>query len=407
MTPDPEAKRRALEAMIHGVDPIPVAPASTTVPGPDDSIQQELERLRSQAEERARFADLGAVSSQAIEGLTSARGADVWATMRQRAEDPLKDFLKLQEMKSQSIKSAPKPGKGPLSTDPLSEASKRKQSLVKATLGDVYSDDEIARMTEGDAEQALKYGSMRGTREVGREGQTAATERARLDREQRGKIWAEQRSLRWEEMDLDERELAERIAAREAAATAKETARVEDQSKEFGVKYAEGGFPEFKDQYAKAQQIFAKYPKGLPGVGIAAGRVPRRFTSEDGKMLRSVFGQMMLSYKKSVTGLGSSQKEDDAIRDATGLVQTGDDESMRMGVSILKDVMDAKENALQAGYKQEAVDAVVSRLNRSAPTNRKTPSTPVPPKTGPRRKRDKSGQLWEEQPDGSAKKVPG
>jgi hypothetical protein len=179
-------------------------------------------------------------------------------------------------------------------------------------------------------------------------------------------------------MDLDERELAERIAAREAASEEKKTARIEDQSKDFGVKYAESGFPEFKEYATEAERLFAKYPSGLPGVGIAAGRVPRRFTSEDGKLLRTVSGQMLLAYKKSVTGLGSSAKEDEAIRNATGLIQTGDDESLKLGVKVLKTVMDAKEAALKAGYKQEAVDAVIARL--PSPGRGVVPTTPAPPR---------------------------
>lgn len=392
MTPDPEAKRRALQQiLVSGVggapmmlsdpteDLTPLAPpmkgeqegVATTYPEPDDPIRQELARLRAQADDRARMADLGAVSSRTIEGLTGARGADIWSGMRERADDPLKDFLRLQEMKS---KGTPKPGK----PQPTADDIKRLQDFARARWpGEpeaVINAINPERFESIRKTLDAKYGIE--SREGLAEKQIGATdERARLDREQRGQIWAEQRNLKWADMSLDERKLAESIAAREQATEDKKTARIEDQSKEFGVKYAEGGFPEFKDQYAKAEAIFKKYPKSLPGVGIAEGRVPRRFTSEDGKMLRSVFGQMMLSYKKSVTGLGSSAKEDEAIRDATGLVQTGDDESMRMGVSILKDVMDAKENALQAGYKQEAVDAVISRISGTKPSA--APRVPV------------------------------
>lgn len=331
---------------------------ASTAPAPDAE-----EIMHQRASVGNLMADMSAISSKAIENLRGVGGADVATGMRERANEPLKAFLRAQEVKQQAAarpSSAAKPAK---STDPNSPESKRAQMLVKASLGDVYADDEIAQMTEADAEYALKYGSLRGQREVSREGQTGTNERARLAREQSGQRWAEEKGLRWAEMDLDERALAERIAAREQAATAKATARVEDQSKEYGNKYAESGLPEFKDQYAKAQSIFGKYPDSLPGVGFASGRMPRRFTSSDAKLLRTVAGQMLLSYKKSVTGLGSSAKEDEAIREATGLVQTGDDESLKLGVSILKDVMDAKEAALKAGYKPEAVRTVEGRLS--------------------------------------------
>lgn len=399
MTPDPDAKRRALQLLVSQVGAPPtvelqpralaaLAPpmppseeqegVATTIPPPESPEDTEA-RLRADASTMTRFADLGAVGSRFIEGTTGARGADIWTPMRERAGDPLKAFHALQQRTTTARQpAAGKPPKAP--PDPNSPESKRLQAFARSRWPQ-EADEVIAAIVPETFESIRKtldskYGIQ--SREGLAEKTIGATdERARAGREQRGEIWAQQRGLKWAEMDLDERKLAESIAAREQAAADKKTARTEDQSKEFGVKYAESGFPEFKDQYDKAQSVFTKYPKSLPGVGIAAGRVPTRFTSADGKVLRAVAGQMLLSYKKSVTGLGSSEKEDEAIRNATGLIQTGDDDSIRMGVSLLKDVMDAKEKALQAGYKQEAVDAVIARLPRPGKASATTP-TPAP-----------------------------
>lgn len=120
-------------------------------------------------------------------------------------------------------------GKPQKSTDPASPESKRAQMLVRATLGDKFSDDEIAQITEADAESALKYGTLSGQREVTREGHLASTERATADRTQRAAQFAEMMGFRWADMSQDDRlallRLADSQAGREATATAAATKR--------------------------------------------------------------------------------------------------------------------------------------------------------------------------------------
>jgi hypothetical protein len=274
------------------------------------------------------------------------------------------------------------PAKAGKSADPHSPESKAAQDRVRSVLGGQMTDDEIAHVTAESEERVLKYGTLARGDEIRREGHVESAQRSKADREQRAKQFSESMGFRWADMDQEERLAWARInearEARETAATTRAGERVEDQASSYAAKYAESGLPEFYTLHGKAAALFEKYPKSLPGVGIAAGRVPRRFSSNDANTLRSVFGQMMLAYKQSVTGLGSSAKEDDAIREATGLVQTGDDDSLKLGVQILKDVMDAKGAALKATAPPAAVDLVGSRLPPPTAPEKATPTKSTP-----------------------------
>lgn len=186
---------------------------------------------------------------------------------------------------------------------------------------------------------------------------------------QRGQQFAEMMGFRWADLSASQKmkfaELADRKEGRADAKATKAEENLDNQTKDFGKEVAGGGFPEFDKQHSAAEQVLSKFKGDLPGVGLVDGSVPDRFTSDEGKQLRYALNQMKLAYQKSITGAGASDAERAAIAKATGLMDSNDPASIRLGVKMMKGVMDERKAALEAAYKPEAVQTYNTRRTGS------------------------------------------
>lgn len=224
MTPDPDARRRALEQiLVNGIgappavrlqpaDLTPLAPARLEQPqeGIATTYQPEEDeeaRLRAQADEAVRFANLGEVSSRAIEGLTGARGADIWTPMRQRADEPLKAFLALQQKKTAAPAARP-PASPQLSRDPASPESKRAQQVAAPALGKLYTPEQISELSEHDIYNprgAITAGGAALSRGIQESAEAGRNERFTAEQLQQAKQFVAREGRLWEELDARER----------------------------------------------------------------------------------------------------------------------------------------------------------------------------------------------------------
>lgn len=422
-----EARRRALEAMASGsveapsFVPLPAGPPASRVAVASGVPQEVVAPPRDEYGEalaEVRRRDLGSIGGDIGSGIIKAftgvgRDPALQQALDAQKQAPVVEYLQRQKMADEkrrldlTAQKASPAGARAKSTDPMSPESKRAQGIIKGILGDQFTDEQIAQMTEADADSVLKYGTPAAQREVQREGQLATSQRAKEKSEQERSQFAQMMGYRWADMSQEERLAIARLQdareGRDAAAAAKAKETTTSQAKDFGTAYAESGLPDFYEQFGKVNQIFTKYPKGkgLPGTGMVEGRLPDRLSSDDAKTLRYAANQMLLAYQKSVTGAGASDTEREAITKATGLLQSNDDASIRLGVSMLKEVMDAKLDALKAGYTPEAVEAVTGRLR--APPSAMKPAVSRPPPAASVLPKDSTGQPTLEAPQRSPK----
>lgn len=446
MTPNPEARRRALQLLASTVGPSPavrlqpeaLAPLAPALPVTEqegvvterfDGLQpdpsSEEERLRERAAVGTLMADLGQSSSRAIETLTGAPGSGIYEGQRQRATEPLRTFLELQQRKEGRGTTRPASAKPQASTDPSSPASKRKQMLVKATLGDVYADDEIAQMAEADADEALKYGSMRGTREVGREGHTDSNERARLEREERARIWSQRMGLEYDKMSLQERLAADRLASAAAdrdARLAKDTRTLNERN--VGGYAFDAANPPSADAAKKMADVSIQ-SKTITG-GLDS--LEKLYRGSGTEITGETAGTMAAEWKnltdmlRNISNMGVPNGKDYEmlamqLENPTELKSflTSKARGLAQMATVRKQIQRLVQATAEAyKYKAEGAAPAPQAGPPRVPVSKGLPTGPdgkptldAPPKSAPRRRRDKSGQLWEEQPDGSAKKVPG
>jgi hypothetical protein len=191
-------------------------------------------RLQQRAAISNLVADLGQSSSRAIETLTGAPSSGVFEAQRQRANDPLKAFHEFEQRKMAKT-SAAKPQKTPV--DPNGPEVKSLQEFARSRWPQ-EPDAVILAITPERFESIrktldAKYGIQ--SREGLADKQIDATdERARLEREQRSRIWAQKMGLEYDKMSLQERlatdRIAEAVAAREAKTSEAERKRQEERS---------------------------------------------------------------------------------------------------------------------------------------------------------------------------------
>lgn len=387
---DEERRRAAL-----GYLGAPDAPATETATLPqqptplpaagafDDLAKRFLEAQQADREDAASY-NLGAHLSNYARSANDAAGVPQpggHMPLRQmpgRAQS-IEDAAKVQALGLKG--GASKPEK---STDPSSPASRRAQILVKATLSDKFSDDEIAQLTEADAENALKYGSLSSQREVTREGHVDAMTRSRLDRSQRAELFAKQYDLDWAKLSQDQKQFLETLADKEKDRAAKKEEQVAGATERFGDAVDKTGAPKFYAQYDEAAQIIGKYPRDLPGIGRIDGRKPDEAISTDGRQLRFLVGQMLSEYRKGQTGAGMSDTERAEYGQITGLLQSGNDGAIRQGLDTLKRALDARVSGVAAGFRPEAVELYGARAPRvravvQPNTPRRAPATSALP----------------------------
>lgn len=252
--------------------------------------------------------------------------------------------------------------------DPTSEQSRRLQAYVSKALPGVYTEEEISQMTAGDADAVTRYGEMR-QRFDQRAADRAAMQTQRADdisREDR--IRADEQMFRATEAQKDrdlQRELARRRGGGGGPGTAaaeRERTRIEQQTRQLSEEFTKIDAPAFYEQFSQVDSIMRENPDDLPGFGQLAGRLPDFATNKSGVQLRQAVGQMLAAYRKAVTGAGMSDAERAEYDRITGLVQSGDEASVREGVKLMKNAMDARIRAVAGGYRPEAVSTYGERV---------------------------------------------
>lgn len=276
-----------------------------------------------------------------------------------------------------------KGAKPTLSDDPNSPASKAAQARVKAIIPSI-SDADLATVTAASEPNFLKYRSM--------------TE----GRVQRGQEFAKMLGFKWADLNQDEQlailRLSDAKEAREAAAAAKKAEQDAGATERLGKEVVGTGAPGFYARYDEAQTILGKVGKDVPGFGRIEGHLPEEMISDEGRQLRRLVGQLLSEYRKGQTGAGMSDAERIEYGRITGLVNSGNDASLKQGLEILKRAIDERVKATGAGFRPEAVDTLSKRsprlgqaLKGETQAPQRTPATQAMPK-------DESGNLALEAP---------
>lgn len=337
--------------------------AAPTTPAGDEEFAAAQEEARARRA-AAGIGRAGAMLNQAISG--AGFDPSIYEGFESNADLPVKELLARREAnKRKSLE------------DPFSDASKRLQMAVSKALPGVYSPEEIAGMTAADADVVTKYGEMRQrldqrmaelarsdrirTEDMGREDARIAEDRAfraeqadlaRQDRRDARASAAADRALRQEELAAM---TADKVAQKQAE-------RAEQQTRQFSETVGQSGAPNFYSQYASAKEIMDRNPSDLPGYGGVAGRLPDVLTSKEGVDLRQALGQMLAEYRKGVTGAGMSDAERSEYGQITGLLQSGDESSVRQGAARLRQAMDARLQAAAGGYRSDVVEEYGRRV---------------------------------------------
>lgn len=157
-------------------------------------------------------------------------------------------------------------------------------------------------------------------------------------------------------------------ASRERSAAilagAKDTDTTEKQTKEFGEEVVKSGAPGFYSRLDEAQTLLERHKADIPGFGRLEGRLPDEAISDDGRALRQAVGQLLSEYRKGQSGAGMSDSERTEYGRITGLLQTGDEKSLRQGVEMLRTAFDERVRATAGGYRPDAVKAYTTRVPR-------------------------------------------
>jgi hypothetical protein len=357
-----------------------VTRASVPQEAPPTSSVGDAEFAAAQGQSRdmrlaAALGRAGAMANEAISGARFDRGA--YDGMEASANAPVAELLARREADRRKRLE-----------DPTSPESRRFQQGVSKALGGVYSPEEIAEMTAADEPFVARYGEMRSRLDerramlerddarraedvAFREREAAAN---RSDRAAARAASAEERGLRREEMQAL---LGQKQQEREAV-------RSEQQVERLAKEYSDTGAPGFLQQFQTVKGIMEKYPDDLPGFGPVAGRLPDAVVSDDGVRLRQSIGQMLAEYRKGVTGAGMSDSERAEYNRITGLLESGTEDRVRLGVDTLKGAMDARVRALAAGKRPDAVQTYAERN----PVFREQATSPQPvpaPSSGERK----------------------
>lgn len=370
---DPETRRRALAlaGMPESEAPAPV-PEEAQEPGnqfPEpagttgtDLVQRYLAAQGADAQQ-ARLNALGEGFGNAASTILGAAGVPY---VRSRPEAPrgARDVLDLERVRSAAARPA---GGGKAAAPASPEDIAKLHAFARARWPD-EPDAVIAAIAPERFESIRKtldqkYG-IKSREGLAEKTISATDERARLKREQDAQKWAEQRGLKWAEMGLDERELAEKIAAREAAAAAKREEQLAGATERFGEEVDKTGATKFYQQYDEAQAILAKYPNDIPGIGRLDGRKPDEALTPDGRQMRFLVGQLLSEYRKGQTGAGMSDAERVEYGEITGLLNKGSDDAIRQGLDTLRRALDARVKGKAAGFRPEAVERYGKRNPR-------------------------------------------
>jgi len=308
-----------------------------------------------------------------------------------------------------------------LSPDPASPASRRAQALVEAVVPGMFTPEQLAMIPETEAE-TIRQDALASQRiESGRETEVGRGQRSGADREQRARITAQRLNLDYDKMDQQERLALLRITdareGREAAAAERGTTRA--------LNLAErnvGGFtfdpanPPSPDGAKKMADISVQ-SKTIEG-GLAA--LEKMYRTSGTEITGAVSGTMGAEWKnltdmlRNMSNMGVPNGKDYEML-AMQLENPTELKSLltskARGLAQMKTVREQVRRLVSAtaeAYKYSAATGA-SQASRRVPVTQALPTgtngQPTLEASKPRRKRDKNGVLWEEQPDGTAKRV--
>lgn len=125
---------------------------------------------------------------------------------------------------------------------------------------------------------------------------------------------------------------------------------------------------------SRLNQLLNKYPTGkLPGIGPAAGKVPRGLVGigesigladEGASELRDAIIQVANDVTKATSGMRATDKDFIRAQQGRSLIESGIEKNIRKGVSILVDVLKNREKSARAGSTNAEVQAWDERLKR-------------------------------------------
>lgn len=319
---------------------------------------EEFAAAQDEANRRGLMAGLGRAGARLNEAFTGVGGDTAfYDQLAQESNSPVRQLLAQREADKRRALD-----------DPSSEQSQRIQAWVSKALPGVYTQEEISQMTAGDADMVTRYGEMRQRLDQ-RAADRAAQQTLRADEISReDRIREDEQTFRATESQKD-RDLQRELARRRggggglgAAAAERERTRIDQQTRQLGEDFTKIDAPAFYEQFSQVDKIMRDNPNDLPGFGQLAGHLPDFATSKPGVQLRQAVGQMLAAYRKAVTGAGMSDAERAEYDRITGLVQSGDEASVREGVKLMKNAMDARIRAVAGGYRPEAVSTYGERV---------------------------------------------
>lgn len=351
-------------------------------------------------------------------------------SLRQRqeyAEEPLVTYLQKQkeadaareaELQRARLSRPAAAGKPQLSTDPNSPESKRAQLVARASLQGLYTDEEIAQLSAADIysdQGAIKAGTPALQREVQREAEVGKQKRFTAQQEQQGRQFTEMMGYRWESLSQEEQlamiRRSDDLRKQETEAAGKETEQATGLRKEFEGHQTVKDYRSTKVSLDKLRNA-AKDPSAAGDLALIfsymkildPGSVVKETEFANAQNAAGVPERIRNAWNKALSGerLAPTQRKD-FIRSAERLFSA--QESAYNELASQYEDLAPEGKGGQVVLPQKAKTPLRKPAATALPTDSAGQPTLDAPK--PRRKRDKNGQLWEEQPDGTAKKVPG
>lgn len=146
----------------------------------------------------------------------------------------------------------------------------------------------------------------------------------------------------------------------------------------------------------------------IPGVGPIVGHLPDWMVSGEGLKVRQAARGVVRNVIHETSGTAASEGEVDRILGELGMKQSAGEDAYRLGLEGLAAKTKSLLKAKEAGYRPEAVKLARQRgmtTSTEIPEYRAPGDAPKATKTTARRVAMPDGSVWEEQPDGSAKRV--
>lgn len=114
---------------------------------------------------------------------------------------------------------------------------------------------------------------------------------------------------------------------------------------------------DYLSELQKAEEIMAKHPNDLPGVGLLDRQIgdDDPLLSQEGLQLRQSLRKLNLGFKHQVTGAAASPHEKEDIKAASGLDDMGSEKRIREGIAAARRMYDARQAKTKGAYDPEVV----------------------------------------------------